>query len=302
MTVGRFGGKGDNERNLTVAERSLTGRVFKTARLPDLDDITIADGVNGNGGAWTDSDYQINVGPYYYKTDLSVSDPSTLVHEMTHVWQYFNHTLSKGHAFGAHAAAWIKDEFTSYGNSENDPKKEYVSFENRLYKYDVVGDGTWDDMGFEGQAQMVEDWFGMGMKEEGYRYVFIKNVLYSGDLSARKLNGVQLQLRSPDIPDNDGVRQDRQTALEERPPLTDTYLIELLQRRYARNDVPGFGGRARTVEQLFQSTSKTEAVPLLTRLTVRNSGEKVAMYFHDHLATATRTKLLQILQNRAAGR
>jgi hypothetical protein len=156
-------------------------------------------------------------------------------------------------------------------------------------------------MGFEGQAQMVEDWFEMGMKEEGYRYVFIKQVLYSGDISARKLSRVQLQLRSPDIPDN-GIRQDRTTALEERPPLTDAYLIELLQRRYARNDVPGFGGRARTVEQLFQSTNVTEAVPLLTRLTTRNSGDKVATYFHDHLATATRTKLLQILQNRAAGK
>ena len=29
---------------------------------------------------------------------------------------------------------------------------------------------------------------------------------------------------------------------------------------------------------------------------------EVAMYLHDHLATATRNKLLQILQNRAAGK
>jgi hypothetical protein len=45
-----------------------------------------------------------------------------------------------------------------------------------------------------------------------------------------------------------------------------------------------------------------EALPLFARLVVRNPRDNVSMYFHDHLSTPTRTKLLQILQNRAAGR
>lgn len=302
MPVGRFGGKGDNDRNLKVSERNLIHKVFQTANLPDLDDVTIGDGVNANGGAWTDSDYEINVGPYLFNTDLSVSDPTTLVHEMTHVWQYHNHTLSKGHAFAAHAAAWIKDEFTKYGNSKNDPKKEYVPYEDRLYKYDVEN-GTWDDMGFEGQAQMVEDWFEMGMKTEGYRFVFVKNVLWNGDASARKLTRTELQMRNPDIPSREEVHaRYTQTSREERPQLSDSYLIELLQRRYAANDVAGYGGRARKVEQLFQSTSPPEATGLFTRLTVRNNSDKVALYFYAHLSTAERNKLLQILQGRMAGK
>ena len=301
MTVGRFGGKGDNDRNLTIGERSLIQRVFRTANLPDLDDIHIADGVNARSGAWTDSDYQINVGPYLFKTDLSVSEPNTLVHEMTHVWQYYNNTLSKGHAFKAQATAWIKDQFTKYGN-DDDPDMAYVPYSDRLYSYDVV-DGTWDDMGFEGQAYMVQQWFEMGMNQEGYRFVFVKNVLWDGDASARDLTRVELRLRSPNIPDDEGVHlDDRKTVREERPALTDAFLIELLQRRYAATDVAGFGERARKVEQLFKSASPAEAMPLFTRLTLRNSSDKVATYFYGHLSTPTRNKLLHILQDRMAGK
>jgi hypothetical protein len=48
-----FGGKGDNSRMLTAGEMILLKRVFRTARLPRLDEVTIADGVNANGGEWT---------------------------------------------------------------------------------------------------------------------------------------------------------------------------------------------------------------------------------------------------------
>jgi len=112
-----------------------------------------------------------------------------------------------------------------------------------------------------------------------------------------------LQMRSPDIPSREEVyARDRQTSREERPQLSDSYLIELLQRRYAAHDVAGYGGRARKVEQLFQSTSPPEATALFTRLTVRNSSDKVALYFYAHLSTAERNKLLQVLQNRMAGK
>jgi hypothetical protein len=95
---------------------------------------------------------------------------------------------------------------------------------------------------------------------------------------------------------------ERVIAHEERVALTDSYLISLLQPRYAFNDVARYGARARKLEQVFQSTNMAEAVPLKTRLLLRDPRDKVSTYFHDHLSTPTRTKLLQILQNRMAGK
>lgn len=297
--AGRFGGKGDNSRNLTVGEWNLLKRVFRTARLP-WEEVTIADGVNGNGGEWTDSDYEINVGPDHFKQDLSISIPATLVHEMTHVWQYYNHTLTKAHGFVAHlrtgATDWVQKKLDRVlpGHWEDDEA------DNRLYKYDL--DGSWADMGFEGQAQMVEDWYDMGMKEEGYRYFFMKHIVWAGDQAAMKLTRTDLALRSPDITGAQVNTGDKAVAFNPRVPLSDSYLISLLQPRYSPNDVAGFGARARKVERVFQSANVAEALPLFTRLVLRRPGDTVSTYFHDHLSTPTRTKLLQILQDRAAGR
>lgn len=297
-----LGGKGDNSRMLTVGETNLLKRVFRTARLPRWDEVSIADGVNGNGGEWTDSDYEINVGPGSFKQDLSIGSrlPATLVHEMTHVWQYYNHTLTKAHGFGAHlysgATDWVQKKLDRVlpGHWEDDEA------DNRLYKYDL--DGSWEDMGFEGQAQMVEDWYEMGMKEEGYRYFFMKHIVWAGDPAATKLTRTALAMRSPDITGAPVHIDDKAVAFNPRVPLSDSYLISLLQPRYAPDDVAGFGARAKKVEQVFQSTNMVDALPLFARLVLRRSGDTVSTYFHDHLSTPTRTKLLQILQNRAAGR
>jgi hypothetical protein len=296
-----LGGKGDNSRMLTAGEMGLIQKVFRTARLPRLDEISIADGVNGNGGEWTDSDYEINVGPRAFKTDLSNSDPATLVHEMTHVWQYHNHTLTKAHGFAAHLRAgatdWVQKKLDRVlpGHWEDDEA------DNRLYKYDLAG--SWEDMGFEGQAQMVQDWYEMGMKEEGYRYFFMKKIVWGRDIAAAKLPRAELAMQRPDIPGAEEVNI-HDTAVAQNPsaPLTDSYLMSLLQPRFMADNVAGYGARARKVEQVFRSTSIAQALPLFTRLTLRNAGDKVATYFHGHLSTPTRTKLLQILQNRAAGK
>ena len=279
MTVGRFGGKGDNSRALFQGETSLIKTVFKTARLPSLLEVSIADGVSVKGTPWTDSDYQINVGPWSYDHDLSVFDRSTLVHEMTHVWQYFNKTLTKLHAFVA-----------SVRNPEDD-----------LYSYDL--NGSWEDMGFEGQAQMVEDWYTMGMHTEGHRYFFMKHVVWSGDKSAAHLTRTELALREPDSGTPETISSpDRATAHEQSAPLSDSYLISLLQPRFAADDVAGFGARARKLETVFGSAGMAQALPLFARLVMRRPGDNVSTYFHDHLSTQTRTKLLQILQGRLAGK
>lgn len=297
--AGRFGGKGDNSRNLRLGEWTLLKRVFRTARLP-WEEVTIADGVNGNGGEWTDSDYQINVGPRHFNEDLAVSIPGTLVHEMTHVWQYYNHTLTKAHGLKAHlysgATDWVQKKLDRVlpGHWEDDEA------EHRLYEYDLAG--SWEDMGFEGQAQMVEDWYEMKEKEEGYRYFFMKHIVWAGDPAAMKLTRTELAMRSFDITGPQVDIGDKAVAHNPRVPLTDSYLISLLQPRYAADDVAGFGARAKKVEQVFQSTNMVEALPLFTRLVLRRPGDTVSTYFHDHLSTPTRTKLLQILQNRSAGK
>jgi hypothetical protein len=272
-----WGGKGDNERALTRGEIALIRSVFRTARLPSLLEVSIADGVNFYGGAWTDSDYQINVGPHLYSGDLSLQDPATLVHEMTHVWQYYNNTLTKGHAFIAHAR-----------------QPEEV-----LYSYDL--DGSWEDMGFEGQAQMVEDWYKMGMTTEGYRYFFVKHLVWSQNRTAARLTRAELALSEPEIVDTIPTT-DRAIAHEQSPSLPDSYLISLLQPRYAAGDVAGYGARARKLETVLSSATLAQALPLFARLVIRIPGDRVSMYFHDHLSTPTRTKLLQILKNRSAGK
>jgi hypothetical protein len=281
--MGRFGGKGSNVRALTGPETRLIRNVFKTARIPSLMEVTIADGVNFHGGEWTDSDYQINVGKYQYNGDMAALAPATLVHEMTHVWQYYNGTLTKAHGFGAHLRA-------SLGGYDDD-----------LYSYDLAG--SWDDMGFEGQAQMVEDWYDMGMKTEGYRYFFMKHVVWGRNRAAARLTRAELAQLEPDL----GTQEDVSTpfavsAHEQSVPLTDSYLISLLQPRFASSDVAGFGSRAKKLEQVFRSAGSAQASSLATRLASRNAADPVSRYFHDHLSTLTRTTLVQTLRNRAAGK
>jgi len=59
----------------------------------------------------------------------------------------------------------------------------------------------------------------------------------------------------------------------------------------------GYGQRARQLESIFAGTNAAEAAPLLARLKLRRPGDKVAMFFHAHLSTATRNKLLGILSD-----
>ena len=92
----------------------------------------------------------------------------------------------------------------------------------------------------------------------------------------------------------------RITQKEVLPALTDDYLISILKPRFHASDVAGYGARARKLEQVFGSLKSFEAFPLFTRLTLRPNGDVVAGYFHHHLATQTRNKLLEILRGRLA--
>jgi hypothetical protein len=53
-------------------------------------------------------EYLIMVGPRLFEGDVATMEPSTLVHEMTHVWQYKNGTLTQFRGFKAHAHYFIR--------------------------------------------------------------------------------------------------------------------------------------------------------------------------------------------------
>jgi hypothetical protein len=82
------------------------------------------------------------------------------------------------------------------------------------------------------------------------------------------------------------------------PPSLDPYLLPILAQRFDASDVSGYGGRVKKLEEIFGKLEAFYAGPLLARLEVRRRGDKVAEYFHDHLSTATRNKLMGILRDR----
>ena len=175
---------GENERLLTSAETALIRRVFRTTQLPTVGRIRIRDGISPKGTAFaaprervvldsgmpvrTEGEYLIMVGPQLFEGDVAAMEPDTLVHEMTHVWQYMHGTVGEYEAALKHlGAAAIRDT-------------------DRLYRYHVGQ--TWDDMGFEGQAQLVQEWFTLdNMSEATDRWLYVKHVLMLGEVGARSL-------------------------------------------------------------------------------------------------------------------
>jgi hypothetical protein len=111
-----------DQRGCLHSPKSASGTAYHPRRQP----ITFPN--------YADGTYNISVGQDLFDRDLTTTptDRETLVHEMTHVWQYFHGTLTRKHGTVAHV---------------------FVS-ENTLYRYDITRD-SWNDMGFEGQAEMV---------------------------------------------------------------------------------------------------------------------------------------------------
>jgi hypothetical protein len=90
----------------------------------------------------------------------------------------------------------------------------------------------------------------------------------------------------------------RITQNEAYVSISDDYLIGLLEPRFRADDVAGYGQRAQKLDQVFASLKLFEATPLIARLVSRRTGDRVAMLFHGHLATATRARLINILRTR----
>ena len=82
------------------------------------------------------------------------------------------------------------------------------------------------------------------------------------------------------------------------PEANDDEIIRILSVRYRANDVPGFGGRVNTLRQMFNHMEHVRAQTVLARLQIRTPNDKMSVYFHDHLSTASRNELLSILRLR----
>jgi hypothetical protein len=108
--------------------------------------------------------YEIFVGESAFDARAGTPDfKSTLIHEMTHVWQ--GH-----HSWLGIAGVWlssIKCQVCRQGNA-------YLYGEGNLNK-------DWGDFGKEEQAQIVEDWYTLGMQTSDPRFHYIRDNIRKGE-------------------------------------------------------------------------------------------------------------------------
>lgn len=175
---------GDRERALTSAETDLLSSVFHLKHLPVLSHIRVRDGLAPTGVPFTSlgksplkllaaypfttsGKYLLMVGPQLFEGDLAHMDGATLVHEVTHVWQYRQRSLTELSGLATHAYYYLSGRF---GGKD----------QRSLYSYELGQ--SWQAMGFEGQAQLVQDWYSIdSMSETCDRWYYVKNVLRRGD-------------------------------------------------------------------------------------------------------------------------
>jgi hypothetical protein len=150
-----------------------------------------------------------------------------------------------------------------------------------------------------------------GLHLGGYQLVTFKEVqalenqlpslpggFYTNDANLRS-PGTGLRSVNPFIPTNEPIPDEyRIAAYETYPEPSDDYLADLLGRRYAKDDVAGYGGRVSELVAVFRHLSKGKALGLHPRLVVRVPGDKISISFHDHLSTITRMKMIAIVRSR----
>lgn len=271
-------------RELRSQEKAMCDRVFKGS-LPPYKFIGIGDGLGAFDRPWTDwgsgmSDdlpdmqYELNLGDYasvdltttqWTPYDGNVSD--LLIHEMTHVWQYYYGYTVKA------SSLWA----STFGS------------------YDFKAGAAWDDYNSEQQASIVETWHKRGEKKTDDLYPYIARIIHGGaNPRLTKLTLDELKVGFFYLPD---------------PPPNPTFipigsidavLLPLLQKRFAADDVAGFGGRVRQLEEIFRRLDQLQTGALLDRLSFRRNGDQISIYFHDHLSTPTRNNLLNILRAASA--
>ena len=254
--------------------------------------ILLVEGTNPNRAEYhpdTDTLVMQNVDP---PPDLF--NRSMLIHECTHAIKDMEHvTISQ---MGNEAAAYLAQGtylLLSNRNPPIGPGWEVVELAVRIareLKLDTE----------PGIQRRIDSFYDLSELVKRIR----RNPAYRSEHGLSTADGISGKPTYIDIPASPEPIRDtiHHTEQVERVPLSDSYLISLLQPRYAADDVAGFGARARKLEQVFRSASIEEALPLFTRLVSRRLGDNVSMLFHDHLSTPTRKNLVQILQDRIAGK
>jgi hypothetical protein len=133
-------------RALTQLEEEVARRVFQ-ATLP-YGKISIADTLAWGGrpfvvptGFGRSSRYVLHLGPQGFANTLSAPRlQATFIHELTHVWQGYNHRFAWGYVLNS---LW------------------HQAVQGRLaYRY--VPGWPWRSYNVEQQAQLVQDWFAGG--------------------------------------------------------------------------------------------------------------------------------------------
>lgn len=152
-------------RSLSTSELALAFRVFKGS-LP-YPKIVISPVIGLHSRPFTTTfppllpnfsplAYIVNIGFSGFNRGMDVTDPGTLIHELTHVWQ------------GAHAldsSAFMWDSITHQG----------MELITKVDPYAYAPGKSWFNYAAEQQAHIVEDWFNRGAIESDtdnlFRYV-----------------------------------------------------------------------------------------------------------------------------------
>jgi hypothetical protein len=220
-----------------------------------------------------EGDYVMHVGPDAFESMTDTPDNRrTLIHELKHVW-----SGERGDA--AFLAAGLNQ---IGGDSAYKYDPDHLELSLELY-------------GEEQQAQIVEDWFGDGMKtydpktgKGDLRFYYIQKEIRGQEVDFNWIRPPIRPLEAGYIPS--------EVLDESRKRVMDSELLPLLKVRYAANDVAGYGARARNVEAIFKKFDSFEANDMLRRLEARRPDDQVVRYFYEHLSSAERNNLVGILK------
>ena len=110
--------------------------------------------------------------------------------------------------------------------------------------------------------------------------------------------GIRRPLSDKTFRATERIDPDRHVEMLAYPQPSERKLIATLKRRYAKSDVAGYIGRVRELEMDFTNLTQANAKSLYARLVLRKRADRISRYFHDHLSTLTRTRLLNIIYSR----
>ena len=191
-----------------------------------------------------------------------------LIHELTHVWQSVH---------GDHSWDYV---VSSVWNQ---------CVQGDAYNYDSDNLKEWDEYGAEQQADIVEDWYKNGLKEDkdkDLRYYYIKRHILGQKTSYNWLNDQNHTIKTLD----EGHLPEKLWGTQHTP--VETQVIRLLKQRFTAADESGFRARLRKLEDIFRNLSAGE---YLKRLQTRNAGDEMSELLWDRLGPAGRERLRKVL-------